>query len=284
MRRTQPRLRVLKALVEAGGTISDPKGLVFRQIATDLDITRVSAASICEAMERDGLVERKSNGNARRTYAISITGLGRIWLGPDTPVMAEPEPEPEVFDEPTPEAVETVVEAAKAAVELDYRVLASELLGEMAARLAHPVVETDHELCDYRLSKFEETSRAKIDEVERNLARATEYGQTQQRRVQDLQTKLTRAETTIEDLRKQLKNKPKPSPPSSQAWRKITDIKGLLSYAQDMGCTTRMNGGNHYRCTTPGGAQLTFPGTPSDTRSVKNCVADLRRALAREQS
>ena len=56
------------------------------------------------------------------------------------------------------------------------------------------------------------------------------------------------------------------------------DVRELIEYAEQLGFTNQgIDGRNHYRLTHPNGTWFSAPATPSDTRSVKNAKATLRR-------
>lgn len=56
------------------------------------------------------------------------------------------------------------------------------------------------------------------------------------------------------------------------------DIRELLQVCEDQGFHVRTTKGGHYLVTSPDReAVTTVPSTPSDWRSLRNCVAALRR-------
>lgn len=55
------------------------------------------------------------------------------------------------------------------------------------------------------------------------------------------------------------------------------EIRRLLRLVEGQGCTTTKNKKNHWKVRLPDGSLVTFPGTPSDHRSMANAVALLRR-------
>lgn len=60
--------------------------------------------------------------------------------------------------------------------------------------------------------------------------------------------------------------------------RVAKDYRPLLKRAKALGCTIEPTRKHHLAITTPSGARVICPGTPSDHRCLKNTTAELRRA------
>lgn len=56
------------------------------------------------------------------------------------------------------------------------------------------------------------------------------------------------------------------------------DIRQLIKKLEAQGFTVTPTRNGHYRVSKNGTSVTTLPGTPSDHRSMKNCLAYLKRA------
>lgn len=88
---TKNRERILRALLDAGGTVTDERGGAAAAVLELADVSPGHGRIVLRELEEAGHLSRDNRGNSRRTYRIAITGAGRAAIGaPSTNGHHEP--------------------------------------------------------------------------------------------------------------------------------------------------------------------------------------------------
>jgi DNA-binding MarR family transcriptional regulator len=112
--------RVMRALLELGGTASDARGGATAKVVERMahyGYTPSAISGAVAALDEAGLLTRKTAG--KRTYVIDVTSAGRVWAQRLDLVVDMPEPpsgqQLAMVDAPAAPAVQTLAEKYQAA-------------------------------------------------------------------------------------------------------------------------------------------------------------------------
>lgn len=106
-------------------------------------------------------------------------------------------------------------------------------------------------------------------ELSGKLDAAREEANRQRLRADALEQQIARLEASNAELSRRLRER--------EERKNYQEIKEVIAAIEKCGWTAELRNTGHYHLTGPAGEKYTCSSTPSDYRSIKNHVADLRR-------